>query len=435
MPNFVGEKSKSNSVMKRTVILILIMLISFGAVAQTKKKKKKQPAPKPVAPVEVALPERCSDCLFAARLQVDVPFGPTEPLNGPGYVNDIHRDAQTQNVFEKEHNSVWYQLDIPYDGKLLIDITPKASSDDYDFLVYKYTDKYFCNRVEKNRVKPIRSVMSVSSSDFKGKTGLSLKGTKAHINKESAEAYGKYIDVKAGESYIIVLDNLTDDGLGHTILCEVWTNFSPLHINPTDSLKAQRTTADIYVKEIETGRVVLDKKDAGSTRIKLLPNQSYSVNLSKDGYFRLSRTISAAQATGKDTVYNARLVEIKPGANIPLGGEIYFDNDEQGATFVMKESYHALDGIVKTLNEYPQINIEIIGRIPTEGLNVKKDNLQSKARAEAIKAYLVSQGISETRIRTRGSSIKELEEQIKNQQKLKNKILTPQCEIKLAKSR
>ena len=34
----------------------------------------------------------------------------------------------------------------------------------------------------------------------------------------------------------------------------------------------------------------------------------------------------------------------------------------------------------KTLNEYPQINIDIIGRIATEGLNVRKDNEISKKR-------------------------------------------------------
>jgi outer membrane protein OmpA-like peptidoglycan-associated protein len=87
------------------------------------------------------------------------------------------------------------------------------------------------------------------------------------------------------------------------------------------------------------------------------------------------------------------------------------------------------------LNEYPQINIDIIGRIATEGLNVKKDNEISKKRAEAIKNYLISQGINETRIKTRGSSIKELEAQIKDQQKLKNKIITPQCEIKISAKR
>lgn len=317
--------------MKKTLIFTVLLLLCFGLVAQnTNKKKKKKPAPKPAATIEVALPERCFDCFFAVKLQTDIPFGPTEPLQGPGYVNEIHRDAQTQNVFEQEHNSIWYTLDIPYDGKLIIDITPKGASDDYDFLVYKYTDQYFCNRIEKNRVKPIRSVQSISSSDVKGKTGLSLKGTMAHIKKSSDAAYAKYIDVKAGEKYIIVLDNLTDGGLGHTILCEVWTDFAPLYIQPMDSIKAQRTTADIYVKELETGRVVVDKKDAGSMKIKLLPGYTYSVNLSKEGYFRMHRTISHAQAAAKDSVFSARLVEIKPGSNIPLEGELYFDNNEQG---------------------------------------------------------------------------------------------------------
>ena len=69
----------------------------------------------------------------------------------------------------------------------------------------------------------------------------------------------------------------------------------------------------------------------------------------------------------------------------------------------------------------------------TEGLNVKKDNQITKERADAIKKYLVAQGIAESRITTRGSSIKELEAQIKEQSKYRNKTLNPPCEIKIAK--
>ena len=79
--------------MKKVFVFVMIVLLGFGLAAQTSKKRKKKPAtPKPVAPVEVALPERCSDCLFAVKLQVDVPFGPTEPLNGPGFVSEIRRE-------------------------------------------------------------------------------------------------------------------------------------------------------------------------------------------------------------------------------------------------------------------------------------------------------------------------------------------------------
>jgi outer membrane protein OmpA-like peptidoglycan-associated protein len=418
--------------MKKIIILSLILLLSFGLAAQSKSKKKKTKKPVPAAPVEVALPDRCSDCFFPVTLQVDVPFGPTEPLRGYGYVNEIKRDAQTKNVFESEHNSIWYFLEIPYDGKLLIDIKPKSFSDDYDFIVYKYTDKYFCNRVEKNRVKPIRSVQSVVNTEIQGKTGLSLKSNVAHIAKESSEAYGKYIDVKAGESYVIVVDNLNSSGLGHTITCEVWTNSSPLVINPIDSLMQQRTTANLHVKELETGRVVIDKQNAGSTKIKLLPERTYEISLTKEGFFNYTRKISHAQAIDKDTILSARLVQIKAGSPLPINGDLYFDNNESGELFLMQECYPALKDVVQALTQYPQINVNIIGRIMTEGLNVKKDNEVSKARAEAIKKYLVSQGIAESRITTRGSSIKELEAQIKEQSRSRNKTLNPPCEIRIA---
>lgn len=421
--------------MKKIIAITLILLLSFGLAAQNKSKKKKSKKPVPAAPIEVSLPDRCSDCFFPVTLQADVPFGPTEPLRGYGYVNEIKRDAQTKNVFEQEHNSIWYFLEIPYDGKLLIDIKPKSFSDDYDFIVYKYTDKYFCNRVEKNRVKPIRSVQSVVNTEIQGKTGLSLKSSTAHISKESSEAYGKYIDVKAGESYVIVVDNLNDGGLGHTITCEVWTNYSPLIINPIDSLLQQRTTATLHVKELETGRTVIDKQNAGSTRIKLLPDKTYEISLNKEGFFNYTRRISHAQAIGKDTVLSARLVQIKPGSPLPINGDLYFDNNEQGELFLMQESYKNLDEVVKILTQYPQINVNVIGRIMTEGLNVKKDNEVSKKRAEAIKKYLVSQGIAENRITTRGSSIKELEAQIKEQSKSRNKTINPPCEIRIAKKK
>lgn len=421
--------------MKKIIAITLILLLSFGLAAQNKSKKKKSKKPVPAAPIEVSLPDRCSDCFFPVTLQADVPFGPTEPLRGYGYVNEIKRDAQTKNVFEQEHNSIWYFLEIPYDGKLLIDIKPKSFSDDYDFIVYKYTDKYFCNRVEKNRVKPIRSVQSVVNTEIQGKTGLSLKSNTAHISKESSEAYGKYIDVKAGESYVIVVDNLNDGGLGHTITCEVWTNYSPLVINPIDSLLQQRTTATLHVKELETGRTVIDKQNAGSTRIKLLPDKTYEISLNKEGFFNYTRRISHAQAIGKDTILSARLVQIKPGSPLPINGELYFDNNEQGELFLMQESYKNLDEVVKILTQYPQINVNVIGRIMTEGLNVKKDNEVSKERAEAIKKYLVSQGIAENRITTRGSSIKELEAQIKEQSKSRNKTINPPCEIRIAKKK
>src|SRR5574344_503063 len=423
--------------MKRFII-IFVILFAFTQCFCQKTNKKVKTKKKPVIekPLEIPLPARSSDCFFPVKLQLDSNFGPTEPLQGFGFVNEIHRDSQTKNVFEQEHNTVWYILDIPYKGKLIIDITPKGESDDYDFLVYKYTDKYFCNRIDKNRVKPIRSVMSAGNIDKKGKTGLSLTGTAANIGKNSFEPYGRYIDVLPGESYVIVLDNLTDNGLGHTIRAEVYTPHTPLFIQPIDSTNKQRTTANIRVKETETDREVLNLTDAGSTKVKLLPNTSYDIYITKNGYFDYYRHTSYNDVLdSKDSVLSARLIEIKVGSSIPLKGNLTFDEEEGGKMSLLPESLPILDDLATILSNYPQINIEVIGRIPTEGLNVRRDNEMTKQRAELIKTYLVSKGIPESNITTRGSSIKELEKQIAEQNKMKNGLIYPNCEIKIKSTR
>ncbi|MCK9321877.1 MAG: OmpA family protein, partial [Bacteroidales bacterium] len=102
---------------------------------------------------------------------------------------------------------------------------------------------------------------------------------------------------------------------------------------------------------------------------------------------------------------------------------------------LLPESYTALDDVVKTLQEYPQLVVEIIGRIPTEGFSLRKDAENSRLRAEAIKKYLIGRGIPDANLKTRGSYIKELEAQLTQQKKSKSgSVLTPNCEIKILKT-
>ena len=113
-----------------------------------------------------------------------------------------------------------------------------------------------------------------------------------------------------------------------------------------------------------------------------------------------------------------------------MDGDIVFDTDGTDSVFVMQESYGVLDNVVKILIEYPQLNIEIIGKINTDGLNLVKDTEVSKKRADAIKNYLVSKGISDSKIITRGSTKKELLKQLDDQNK-RNRTIFPKCEIKI----
>ena len=281
---------------------------------------------------------------------------------------------------------------------------------------------------------PIRSVLSTNNTEIGGKTGLNLKSELENISKKSSSAYGKYIDVKANQKYVIVVDNFSSGGLGHTIYVTINTNYAPLHVLPIDSSNHQRTTANILVKDKRTENIILERENVGAQRIKVLPNKAYSISLKKEGYFNYLREITHAQAL-KDSILTARLVRIKPGSYLPIMGDLYFDMDELKNVILLSESYHSLDEVLKTLQNYPEIIVEIIGRIPTEGYNLRKDAETSLLRAEAIKNYLIGRGIPEANLKARGSYIKELREQLADQKKSRSGVLlNPQSQIRILKT-
>ncbi len=77
---------------------------------------------------------------------------------------------------------------------------------------------------------------------------------------------------------------------------------------------------------------------------------------------------------------------------------IYFDTDK--AT-IKPKSRPKLDQAVEVLKKFPTIRIEISGH--TDSTGSREHNMElSKARAEAVKDYLVKKGIDPSRITTRG---------------------------------
>ncbi|MEQ9007248.1 MAG: OmpA family protein, partial [Ekhidna sp.] len=77
---------------------------------------------------------------------------------------------------------------------------------------------------------------------------------------------------------------------------------------------------------------------------------------------------------------------------------IYFDF---GDTKVTDESLPVLRVILKRMNEYSQLNIEIAGHTDSIG-DEQTNQWVSQKRAEAVKKWLVENGISENRILAKG---------------------------------
>jgi outer membrane protein OmpA-like peptidoglycan-associated protein len=83
--------------------------------------------------------------------------------------------------------------------------------------------------------------------------------------------------------------------------------------------------------------------------------------------------------------------------NVAIYG-IYFDTDK--AT-IKKESEAALAEIVKLMNSYPDLRVEIQGHTDNQGN--KDHNLKlSKMRADSVKNYLVQKGIDAKRMEASG---------------------------------
>lgn len=72
-------------------------------------------------------------------------------------------------------------------------------------------------------------------------------------------------------------------------------------------------------------------------------------------------------------------------------------NFESGKAVLLAGSYKALNEMAESLREWPEINIEIQGHTDNTGSSAKNQTL-SQARAESVKQYLTTKGVSEFRL-------------------------------------
>lgn len=431
--------------MKRILVALLALLLVFGfseAQAQSKnpgkktstskttktskKSKKKGKAAEPEVPAiqEVPLPYNSNDCLFAVELQPDVPFGPTTAPQGAGRMMEIMADKAHPCVFENEHNSVWYRFKAPYSGDLVIDIMQTDISDDYDFLVYKYTDDYFSNHLIQNKIRPLASNLSsvdtalVAAAKPKNKKqaaqvrrasekpviGMSLDATDKMLTKKSTKGFIKSIPVRKDEVYYIVLDNNSPKGSGHTIKVSVHVeSFSPL-IAFYDPVSKKPVEVELLVLEKNTNnREIVKNPKFRSGHINFVPNFSYTLYAKKDGYFSIYKDFNA-NIFKDDTVMRFLMNRTEKGTSFPVS-DIYF---ESGESVLLPESDTALLNYVSMFRNHPDVTFEVKGYVTTYGVDADYDQRVSLERAQSVRDFFVRNGIASSRITVSGMTPSEI---------------------------
>ena len=447
--------------MKRIFVALLAVALVVGAAgdvqAQNKKKKKsgkakttqttKKKAAAPVVPVvtDIELPYNSNDCLFAIPLQMDQTYGPTTPPDGGGRVQEVVADKLHPNLFEREHNSVWYKITVPYNGMLEISIAQRSEWDDYDFLVYKNTGIYFSNQVLLNKVAPVAvnlgavdsnslaaAALKASERTGKPKTeaqpkkkkeeeepeftlpaepkptiGMSVDAKDKMLTKKQFGGFIKSIPVRMGEEYYIVLDNRSEGGMGHTITCSVHADaYEPLVL--FYDRKGKRYV-DVDLMILEKGgqggeRPIVKDPHYRGGKVKFIPGFNYTLYAKRDGYFSIYREFSASDLMMHDTIMMCYMERTERGATFPIK-TVYFEDGQ--ATIIPGTDTALMEYVAMFLN-HPDITFLVKGYVQSYGVNAEADMLLSLERAKTIKEYFVQHGIAADRMTTAGMTKNEI---------------------------
>ncbi|MEI8137660.1 MAG: OmpA family protein [Bacteroidota bacterium] len=349
------------------------------------------------------------DCLTARTvvLKGNAKIGPTiAPLNS-GDINEISEHKQkTKFAFEKEHHSAWYKLIIKSNGFLVFDIIPTKPEDDYDFMLFAGANSNFCYSMQKFHIKPIRACISRDKEEIKGLTGLNSKAKKELIKEGLGDAFVKPLEVKEGEVYYLILDNVYKDGAGHTIAFyfEEVMSINGVTLNENKQpVKAEITVTRENGDAIK--KITSDKKGNYDFEVALRKNFKYSLNFYNDSTFFDSKEISTK--TNKDSLKNIATVL----ATLKKGNKYIIQNINfyPGQASLLPSAYPSLKNLTKLMRKNADLKILIVGHVNgcIGDSDIGIDQL-SRNRATTVKKFLETNSIAQGRIKTDGKGCSEM---------------------------
>ena len=150
---------------------------------------------------------------------------------------------------------------------------------------------------------------------------------------------------------------------------------------------------------VEAGNGVSSEID-GAFKIVLPYDRNYSIRATADKFFAISENLnldSLIKAGYKEIHKDLYLVPIEIGQVVRLNN-VFFDFDKYD---LRPESFVELDRVVKLLKENPAIEIEMSAHTDARGSDEYNFKL-SDNRAASVRTYIISQGIAENRIVSKG---------------------------------
>jgi len=220
---------------------------------------------------DIVLKKENGDCRNAILIS-DTIFGPTSaPIDQGNIIEFSNNSSDDSLCIEQEHHVVWYKFYAKSNGELSFDIIPKSLQDDYDFMLFKYTDTAFCNNLVSKEVKPVRTNISRNDKKIRGTIGLSSKAKNDYIHSGLGASYSKSLYVRKNELYYLLVDNVYEKGSGHTI---------KFHYNTNSFIKGRELTFSNILFEPGTDEILpVSDKDLDKLYSVLKTNPNMKVEI------------------------------------------------------------------------------------------------------------------------------------------------------------
>lgn len=168
-----------------------------------------------------------------------------------------------------------------------------------------------------------------------------------------------------------------------------------------DALTDKPVQADIEITDNKTGQVIQNfttNSATGKFLITLKAGKNYGIAVKAKGYLFHSENFDIPDGSAYNLISKIiRLKNIKIGSKIELRN-IFFDI---GKATLRSESNAELNRLVKLMKDVSSLKVEISGHTDNTG-SATLNNKLSQDRAQSVVNYLVSHGISKSRLTAKG---------------------------------
>ncbi len=163
--------------------------------------------------------------------------------------------------------------------------------------------------------------------------------------------------------------------------------------------------ANVELVDNASGKIVKETKsdqNTGLYSITLPSGSNYGFSVNADGYMFHSENFNVPAESGyKEIFKDIALQPMTAGSKIILYNTFF----ETGKSNLRVESYSELNRVALMFTKYPRLVLEISGHTDNRG-SVAANKKLSKARADAVRNYLLGQGVSPTSLQSVGYDFK-----------------------------